>query len=149
MIKYLKYLPVCLLLITLFSVTTAFAKIPNQGIGQIDVPPGVEKYQEASGADIGIIFFISNMLKVFAVVMGVWAVFNITLAGYIYLSSGGDAGAHEKVRTQVTNTIIGLLLIVMSYTIAGLIGFIFFGDATFILNPTLPTATAPITGAMP
>lgn len=107
------------------------------GIGTIDVPPGVDVYQEASGAEIGIIYFISNLIKIFAVVAGVWTLFNVVLAGYIYLAGSGDAGAHEKVRTQITNSAIGLILIVLSYTFGGLIGLIFFGDASFILNPTL------------
>ena len=111
------------------------------GIGTIDVPPGVEKYQAAAqaktGADIGIIYFVSNLIKIFAAVAGVWTLFNVVLAGYIYLSSSGDAGSHQKVQTQVTNSVIGLILIVLSFTFGGLIGFIFFGDAGFILNPSL------------
>lgn len=110
-------------------------------IGTIDVPPGVDKYQDAAkantGADIGIIYFISNLIKIFAVVAGIWTMFNVVLAGYIYLTGSGDSGAHQKVQTQVTNSIIGLILIVMSFTFGGLIGLIFFGDAGFILNPTL------------
>jgi hypothetical protein len=111
------------------------------GIGTIDVPPGVKEYQTAAqaktGADIGIIYFVSNLIKIFAAVAGVWTLFNITLAGYMYLSSSGDAGTHQKVQTQVTNSVIGLILIVLSFTFGGLIGFIFFGDAGFILNPSL------------
>lgn len=113
------------------------------GIGTIDTPPGVAQYQAAAeaetGADIGLIYFISNLIKIFAVVAGIWTLFNVVLAGYIYLTGSGDAGAHQKVQTQVTNSIIGLLLIVLSFTFGGLIGFIFFGDATFILSPRLPT----------
>lgn len=106
-------------------------------VGTIDTPPGVGNYQDASGADIGIIYFISVLINVFAVVAGVWVIFNVILAGYIYLTSSGDSGNHEKARTQITNSVIGLLLIVMSYTIGGLIGLIFFGDASFILRPEL------------
>lgn len=121
---------------------TVFAS-DDLGIGTIDVPPGVDVYQAAAqsetGANIGIIYFVSNLIKIFAVVAGIWTLFNVILAGYIYLSSSGDAGSHQKVQTQVTNSIIGLILIVMSFTFGGLIGLIFFGDATFILNPKLPT----------
>ncbi|PIY79620.1 MAG: hypothetical protein COY81_01655 [Candidatus Pacebacteria bacterium CG_4_10_14_0_8_um_filter_43_12] len=113
------------------------------GIGTIDTPPGVNVYQQAAqdntGADIGIIYFVSNLIKIFAVLAGVWTLFNVILAGYIYLNSSGDAGSHQKVQTQITNSVIGLLFIVLSFTIGGLIGFIFFGDAMFILSPKLPT----------
>lgn len=138
--KYFKQLLTVFLLFFTLATNVLASNIPNNGIGQIETPPGVDKYQAASGADIGIIFFISNLIKVFAVVMGIWVVFNVILAGYIYLTSSGDASAHDKVRTQITNSVIGLILIVMSYTIGGLIGLLFFGDATFILNPKLPDA---------
>lgn len=118
---------------------TPISASDNLGIGTIETPPGVDKYQSASGADIGIIYFASNLLKIFTVVMGIWVLFNIVLAGYIYLTGSGDAKAHQQVQTQVTNSIIGLILIVLSFTFAGLIGYIFFGDAAFILNPRLPT----------
>lgn len=130
------------LLLGISIISPVFAQ-NNFGIGTIDTPPGVEAYQQAAqantGADIGIIYFISNMIKIFAVIAGVWTLFNVVLAGYIYLNSSGDAGAHQKVQTQITNSVIGLIFIVLSFTIGGLIGFIFFGDATFILNPKLPT----------
>lgn len=124
------------------SKALAATNATDEILGTIDVPPGVEEYQASAkaktGADIGIIYFVSNLIKIFAVVAGVWTLFNVILAGYIYLSSSGDAGAHQKVQTQVTNSIIGLVLIAMSFTFGALIGLIFFGDATFILNPKLP-----------
>lgn len=108
-------------------------------IGQIESPPGTTEITAASGEQIGIIYFLSNLLILATVVAGVWVLVNVILAGYKYVSSSGDAGTHEKVRTHITNSIIGLVLIMFAYTMGGLIGFIFFGDAGFILNPVLPT----------
>lgn len=140
------------LLVSLFFIAFALVGICSQvfavddlGIGTIDLPPGVDRYQAAAadpangGAKIGIIYFISNLIKIFAVVAGIWTLFNVVLAGYIYITSSGDAGSHQKVQTQVTNSVIGLILITMTFAFGGLIGLIFFGDATFILNPRLPT----------
>lgn len=64
----------------------------------------------------------------------------MVLAGYTYISSSGDSKAHESVRTQITNSVIGLILIVMTYTIGGIIGLVFFGDPSVVLSPTIPTA---------
>lgn len=134
-------LSLVIFVITLASLVTGVSAQEDLGIGTIDTPPGVAEYQAAAkaetGADIGIIYFISNLIKIFAVVAGIWTIFNVVLAGYIYLTGSGDAGAHEKVRTQITNSVIGLVLIVLSFTAGGLIGFFFFGDATFILQPEL------------
>jgi hypothetical protein len=69
--------------------------------------------------------------------MGIWVIFNGILAGYHLLNSSGDAGGFEKARTQITQSTIGLLLIVLAYTFTGLVGFIFFGDASIFLDPKI------------
>jgi hypothetical protein len=65
--------------------------------------------------------------------------FNIILAGWIYLTSSGDASAHEKVSSKLINSVIGLALVAFAYTIAAAIGFIIFGDAGYIINPDITT----------
>lgn len=112
----------------------------DEAVGKIAIPPGTEQITGASGADIGIIFFLSNLLVIMTVVAGIWSLFNILLAGLQYIGSSGDAGTHEKVRTYITNSVIGLILVAITYMMGGLIGFIFFGDAGFLLNPILPKA---------
>lgn len=110
------------------------------GIGTIAVPPGVDKYQavaNAQGVNIGLILFLSNMVQLFGIVMGLYAAFNIILAGLHFINNSGDASAYDKVKNQITQSVIGLILIVATYTIAGLIGLIFFGDAAFILKPKI------------
>lgn len=115
----------------------------DEAVGEIAVPPGTEQITGASGADIGIIFFLSNLLVIMTVVAGIWSLFNILLAGLQYIGSSGDAGTHEKARTYITNSVIGLILVAITYMMGGLIGFIFFGDAGFLLNPVLPSPGNP------
>lgn len=116
-------------------------------IGGIPVPPGTEAYNQASGAagapaNFALLFFISNAIKAFTVVAGVWVVFNIVRAGYLYISQGGSkSAATEKVRNIVTMSALGLLLIIAAYTLAGLVGLLVFGDASYIISPKLPTPT--------
>lgn len=108
--------------------------------GRIAAPPGVDKYQNQVGANqIGIIVFLSNMIKLVTIVAGIWTMFNFISAGWIYLNAAGDSSANEKAAQQMTNSVIGLAIIAFSYAIAGLIGFLIFGDAQFILNPDLTT----------
>ena len=115
----------------------------SEAIGEIAVPPGTTEVTAASGASIGIVFFLSNLLVILTVVAGVWSLFNILLAGLQYIGSSGDAGTHEKARTYITNSVIGLILVAITYMMGGLIGFIFFGDAGFLLNPVLPAIGNP------
>jgi uncharacterized membrane-anchored protein len=48
-----------------------------------------------------------------------------------------DAGVTEKVKEKITMTVIGLAIIAGSYILAGLIGLVMFGDASFIISPKL------------
>ena len=123
-----------MLVFSLFLTKNAFAQ--RNIFGTIEAPAGVAEYNQAAGGDIGVIIFASNILKASTVVAGIWVMINFIMAGWTYITSSGDASAHEKVSKQLTMSVIGLLLIVGSYTIAALIGLIIFGDTGYILNPT-------------
>ena len=98
--------------------------------GMIEPPPGVDKWP-----DMAIIPFIDYLIKIAAIIAGIWSLVNFVMAGYIYISSSGDSGAHQKVIDKMTMTVIGLAIIALSYTIAALLGLILFGDASFIISP--------------
>lgn len=123
----------------IFSDSIAYAQSAEElGIGTIQPPPGTKEISakaQAQGENIGLIYFMSNMITLFSVVMGVWVIFNGVLAGYQLLQSSGDASGFEKARTQITQSTIGLFLIVLAYTFTGVVGLIFFGDATIFLDP--------------
>lgn len=121
----------------------------SSAIGGVKAPPGVAIFDNsvvnggggnASTQNIGLILFISNLLKVFALIAGIWAMFNMVMAGYTYITSMSDAGVTEKVKNNLTMTVIGLALIAGAYIIAGVIGALMFGDANFILQPHLYSA---------
>ncbi|NCN24367.1 MAG: hypothetical protein COU65_03785 [Candidatus Pacebacteria bacterium CG10_big_fil_rev_8_21_14_0_10_42_12] len=118
-------------ILTLLAATT-----DPLGIGTIDKPAPVGNFN-ADGGDIGILVFISTIIKLLMIVGSLWVVINIFLAAYIYISGNGDASANEKVSTMITNSVIGLVLLVTAYTITAIFSLLFFGSATFILNPTI------------
>ncbi len=131
------FLMAALLVVVVFfsAYSPVLAQIDD--IGTIDVPPGVEQYNTSSGADIGLVFFISRMIRLATLVAGLWVTANTMMAGYVYLSSQGKADAHGRVRDILTMSTIGLVLIVTAYTVAGLLSLLIFGDPLFILNPTI------------
>ena len=104
--------------------------------GEVSPPPGVADYDKAAGG-IGLVLFLSNLIRIITIAGGVFVMANILYAGWIYISSSGDASAHEKVTNTVTYSVVGLAIIVGSYAAAALAGAIFFGDANFILSPTI------------
>jgi len=128
---------------TVVSTKQTFAAVNNDIFGEIKAPVGVEEYNTGSGAvaGFGALVFFSNMIKVATVGAGIFVMVNFIMAGYIYITSAGDTGAHKKVSDKITMSIIGLVLIVSAYTIAGLIGLILFGDASYILSPTVQGPT--------
>lgn len=109
---------------------------PKDAIGTVEPPPGTRDYIAKYGAGNQLLPFISTLLTVAAVFAGLWVMVNIFLAGYTSLTSNGDAAAMTKVRTSITNSVIGLLLIVLSYALAAIAGTIFFGDPTLFIKPT-------------
>lgn len=131
----IKFLPIFLFLFLVFKKISYAVDTPtNRNIfGRIQAPAGVEQYN--STQEIGIIVFASNLLRASTVIAGIWVTINFIMAGWTYITSNGDAGAHAKVANKLTMSVIGLMLIVGSYTIAALIGLIIFGDVSYILNP--------------
>ncbi len=114
-------------------------KVQAQGsdiFGTIPEPQGVAEYNAEAGG-IGIILFANRIILLITVIAGVWTLFNIIMAGVTLISAGGKPDAYGKATQRIMMSVGGIIVIVASYTIAGLIGMIFFGDATFILNPQL------------
>lgn len=128
----------------LFSVATSsvFAEEADSAsvFGSIEEPVGVAALNSQSESGIGLLLFISNMLKLATAVAGIWVMFNFITAGFTYVTASGDKGAYEKIGTKLSLSVTGLVLIVGTYTIAGIIGLLIFGDATYIINPQIPTA---------
>jgi hypothetical protein len=121
------------------------AQAPADFIGTIEKPEGLEAFDTAAGGgeNIGLLIFISNLVKVGTVVAGIWVMFNIIFAGWMYITGSGDSGVHGKVKDSITNSIIGLIVMVAAYTIMGMVGLLLFGRADYFLNPTLPTPGGP------
>jgi len=111
-------------------------------IGRVIPPEGVSLYNalipsSAGNKRIGILLFISNALKFFAVICGLLVFFNILYAGYEYIVGAGKTDVHVKVRERLTWSVVGLILLIAAYMIAALIGLFIFGDPAFLLNPDL------------
>lgn len=65
---------------------------------------------------------ISNIIGLLTVLGGLFFVFFFVLAAFQWITAGGDSGKIEKARGQMTQGILGLVVMVASYGIIGLIG---------------------------
>lgn len=87
--------------------------------------------------DIGVTALMTNILRLVFVVAGVYALFNFIIAGYQYMMAGGDSKALASAWARIWQTLLGLIIIVASFALAALFGYILFGNAGFILNPVI------------
>lgn len=64
---------------------------------------------------------MSNIIGVLTVSGGLWFVFQIFMASFNWLTSGGEKQQLENAKKRFTNSIIGLFLVVASYGIIVLV----------------------------
>jgi hypothetical protein len=134
--KYLIAMSLALVL-TVTQLTTVFAQSEAQSVfGTVQAPPGVDKYNAGAEGGIGLINFLSAGIRLVTIVAGLYVFLNLITAGYDYISAG-DSKAHQAVKDKVTMSVLGLIIIVVSYTIIALISYILFGDPSYILSPTV------------
>ncbi len=113
-------------------------------MGGVYVPWGVSRFNpDDASSGIGIINFASLLLRIFTIICGLWFMFNMIYAGYLFITSSGDTAVFNKFKESLFYSLLGLLIIATAYLIAGLIGAVFFGDPGFIIRPTLFQAGTP------
>lgn len=134
------------IVITAFLSAAGLANAATPGadiFGSIVPPAGVSKYDAeaaGSGGGLGLMIFFSNIVKLMTIVAGLWVFVNFLLAGWSIVTGSGDSGATKKAYDKILYSVIGLVIIVGSYTLIALVSLLLFGKADFILNPTITGA---------
>lgn len=106
--------------------------------GSIIVPASITKNFDADPAT-AIGKLIQFALRGLIVVAGIYALFNLVLAGYAFMSAGDDPKKVAGAWSKITQTVIGLAVAAGSFTLAALFGQLIFGDYNFLLKPSIPT----------
>ena len=65
---------------------------------------------------------ISKVIGVLTVSAGLWFIVQMFTGAIQWLSSAGEKQALENAKKKITNAILGLLVVVMSYTLIGIVG---------------------------
>jgi|SRR3990170_2878693 len=107
-----------------------------QFLGNVNNPftrlsPG--KYTGTAGE--GLITLLNNMVRLAIVAAGIYAFFNLILAGYAFLSAGGDPKNITKAWEKIWQTLLGLMIVAGSFVLAAIFGWVIFHDATALLSP--------------
>lgn len=113
------------------------AQTQDNPFGPISPPAGISKYATSPDAAIGQL--LNTVLKTLIVGAGIYALINLVLAGYAFMSAGDDAKKVAGAWSKISQTLIGLAFAAGAFVLAGIFGQLIFGDPTFILNPKIPT----------
>jgi hypothetical protein len=65
---------------------------------------------------------ISKIIGVLTISAGIWFIVQMFTGAVQWLSSAGEKQALENAKKKISNAILGLLVVVMSYTIIGIVG---------------------------
>jgi hypothetical protein len=93
--------------------------------GPVNAPPGVSSY---SGGINGVSTFLNIILKTLIVGAGIYAAFNLVIAGYAFISAGDDPKAIAGAWAKIWQTAIGVLVAAGSLVLAAIFGQLIFGD---------------------
>lgn len=85
----------------------------------------------------GLPAFISNITTVILIAGGLYAFFNLLVAGITYITASGDQKKIESAVAAINMSLLGLIVLVGAVALTGVISFILFGDATLILKPKI------------
>lgn len=100
--------------------------------GKVSPPPGVSQYGE--GSVEGLPSFINNIINVLIMGAGIFALFNLVLAGYAFLSAGDDPKKVTAAWSKIWQTLLGLAVAAGAFVLAALFGKIIFNDPQALLQ---------------
>ena len=85
---------------------------------------------------------MSKVIGVMTIGAGIWFLFQAIIAGYNFMSAGGDKTRIENARQKLTNSLIGIAIVVAAYGLLALIGS-FMGIEFLNLGKLFGNITAP------
>jgi hypothetical protein len=103
----------------------------NNIIGNVNPPPGLIRFGNITE---GGTIFINIILNTLIVIAGLYAVFNLVLAGYAFMSAGDDPKKVAGAWAKIWQTILGLVIAAGALVLAAIFGKIIFGDWNALLR---------------
>lgn len=96
--------------------------------GNVLPPTGV------SGDVSGLPTFVNSIIKTLIAGAGLYALFNLVLAGYAFMSAGDDAKKVAGAWAKIWQTLLGLAIAAGSFVLAAIFGKIIFNDYNALLQ---------------
>jgi hypothetical protein len=105
---------------------------------------GTGKFQTAQASSLGT--YISTIITTLTVVGGLAFVIFFFMAAFKWILSSGDKTMTEEAKSQMTNAVIGLIIMIVSYFIIGIVGGVL---GLNILNPGQLLGITPASNIIP
>ncbi|NCN83008.1 MAG: hypothetical protein GW947_03500 [Candidatus Pacebacteria bacterium] len=117
------------------SATQTFAAVTNPAVGKL----GADATAANSGATFAVYFVI--LWRAIIMIGGLAVIIMFLQGGIEWVTSGGDKGKLESARNRMTQSAIGLFVLVSSFTLIAYISKLFFGAEFQLLQLVFPSAT--------
>lgn len=82
---------------------------------------------------------LDRTVKFLVIGAGVYALINLILAGYYFMSAGDDPKKVAGAWAKIYQTLIGLAVAAGAFALAAIFSELLFGDPMFLLKPEIPT----------
>jgi hypothetical protein len=105
-------------------------------IGKIAAPSPVANIGDV---DTGLGALLDMVIKTIVVGAALYALVNLLLAGYAFMSAGDDPKKVQGAWAKIYQTLLGLAFTAGAFVLAAIFGQLIFQDPTFLLKPTIPT----------
>jgi hypothetical protein len=92
---------------------------PKEVFGTIDPPDAVSRI---GYGNIGLNTFLSNIVTLIYMVAGIIFLFMFFIAGFTWLTAGGDKEKVGAAQKRMTNAVIGIVILAVAFLIARVIG---------------------------
>ncbi len=113
------------------------SQVPQGIFGTVTAPSPLAKFGLVENGGIGV--FLNLIFKLLLVGGGLFALFNLILAGYAFMSAGDDPKKMEGAWGKIWQTAMGLLFMAGAFVLAAIFGLLIFGSVDSIINPKIPT----------
>jgi len=105
--------------------------------GTVALPASLSNYGSDPGPAFGKL--IQFGLRALVVGAAIYALFNLVLAGYSFMSAGDDSKKVSGAWSQISQTMMGLAFSAGAFVLAAIFGKLIFNDYGFLLKPVIPT----------
>lgn len=117
----------------LFAPTRVFAQVSTNPFGTVTNPlPG-----GSLGPGGGLTVLLNNVLRLIFLAAGIFSFLKVVQSGLKFIAAGGDVKKIEQAWAAIWQALLGMTIVVSSIAVAALLGLLFFGNASAILNPKI------------